>query len=142
MTYASDQAMKDIAALLEAVHRAGEWQDEHDDMLQRYRDARGEEAKGGWSWWAKSLDDESYTSEGATRADAVADLLVNDPAVGSVQVCEARVYNDELATLIGENDGIVWFADTRKIELLPTGKALDVARTSARYRPVSKGAPS
>lgn len=135
MSYASEQAMKDLESLMVAVLRYGDWLDAHDDILQRWRDSQGEAVLGGWTWWAKAISDEHYTSEGPTKADAVADLITSNPAVGPVQVCEARGYCDRIAQVMAKTTGVVWFARHEQRELLPTSKALDVARSSARFKP-------
>lgn len=44
--YASKQAMDDIEELLTLANRSGEWNPDHEPMLDRWRAARG--ARRGW----------------------------------------------------------------------------------------------
>ncbi|WP_408591626.1 hypothetical protein [Novosphingobium sp.] len=116
--YASKQALDDIEALLTLTNRSGEWNDDHEPILERWRTARGEAGLTPWRWWAKMADDDAYANELATRDEAIAWARREYPGKDIV-VVEARCFADEV-----EGDEVCMFAEMRHLErLLPEGRS-------------------
>lgn len=105
------QVLHDIESLLRGVSSAGEWQDEHEEILDRWRALRGEEGKSGWRWWWKRPGDDLYQTDHATRDEALAAALREDPAADdTVELIEARCWSDDI------NVEDAMFAESRNYE--------------------------
>lgn len=110
--YASQQAMDDIEALLTLANRSGEWNPDHEPMLDRWRAARGEAGLTAWRWWAKAADDDEYANELATREEAIA-WARREYRGEAITIVEARCFADQI-----EGEEICSFAEMRNLEQL------------------------
>jgi len=120
-TYAGQQAMDDIEALLALVHRAGEWDDSHDEILSRWRASRGEEGMSKWVWWAGEVGADLYGNELPTRQEAIEWARAEYGADAAIEVIEARCWDDEI-----EGEDNFYFAATRNHEVIsPDGRGFE-----------------
>lgn len=96
----ADEALKsaqdDIETLMRDLMASGEWEDEHDDILARWRERRGEAGMGGWRWWWKLPDDERYQTDHATREEAIAAACRDEPGAATIELIEARCWADDI----------------------------------------------
>lgn len=85
------------------------------DMLERWRESRGDIGKSEWRWWWKEGDDELYFSDHASRADALAEAQREQgSAAASIEIIEARMWNDDVL----DGDENIAFAESRNHEVL------------------------
>jgi hypothetical protein len=61
-----------IEKLLCDIYTSGDWDIEHDDLLDEWRAARGDAAKDHWVWWAGDCDDDSYAHQADSREAVIA----------------------------------------------------------------------
>lgn len=104
------QVLSDIETLLQDVSAAGDWGDEHEEILERWRALRGEAGKDGWRWWWKQPGDDLYNTDHATRDEALAAALIAEPAAIEVELIEARCWSDDI------NAESAMFAESRNYE--------------------------
>lgn len=88
--------LDDIETLLRLVEASGECNDDWHDILERWRRACGEEAMAEWRWWWKATYDDLYQTDHATREDALAAALREQPALTVVELIEARSWADDI----------------------------------------------
>jgi hypothetical protein len=101
-----------IEKLLGHLWAAGEWDDEHEDFLDQWRAARGEDGMDVWRWWIGEIDGESYDEDFASRDEAITEGRNRYADEGEFQIVEARTFND----LVKEAEDISPFAQTRNFE--------------------------
>jgi len=104
--------LDDIETLLRLLEASGERGDDWDDILDRWRRARGEDGMAEWRWWWKATYDDLYQTDHATREDALAAALAEESALTVVELIEARCWADDIDV---EN---AKFADSRNYEKL------------------------
>lgn len=105
----------DIERLLRAAWAGGEWADEHEEALQRWRARRGERGKTGWRWWWKLPEGDLYATDHTTREEALIEALRQEPGVETIELIAARCWDDDLK----DGDDTQWFADERNHEIVP-----------------------
>jgi hypothetical protein len=104
-----------IEALLQLIYRAGEFQDEHYDMLDAWRKARGDAAMDAWRWWIGGPDsDELYEDEFASEMEALAAGDLRYAAEGKFRIVEARGWADSVEDGADE----IGFAATRNASVV------------------------
>jgi hypothetical protein len=108
----------DVETLLRTVFAAGEAEDEHYEILSRWRDARAEKAMSAWSWWWKLPEDESYQTDEPSREDVLATGRREEPDAAAIEIIEARLWADDIE---GEEESR--FADSRNNEIVQTPPA-------------------
>lgn len=108
-----DALSADIEALLGMARSDHAGDDEYEDIVDRWRSARGEAAYDGWRWWWREGDDDSYRADHATREAALAEALREAHPAASIHLIEARCWADDL----NDGDEIMPFADMRNSEI-------------------------
>lgn len=111
----ADQLHEDLGDCLRLIHSAGEWNDDHEAMLARWREDRGPGAMTPWHWSAKLKGDELYGPEYLTRAEAIEWARKEYGLDEAIEVIEARTWNDDI-----RGDDTMWFAESRNHEVLGT----------------------
>ncbi len=110
----TQQLMKDLEACLRLIRENGGWTTYHDEILDRWRAARGIAAKTGWSWWARKVGEELYEEEFETRDAAIAWGVKNLEPQVEFELIEARCWADDI-----EGDEASWFAESRNHTIIP-----------------------
>lgn len=111
---ASPEVMAVVERLLIDLWKSGEWQSEHDALVDQWRDARWEAGMGPWVWWAASDGgDDCFTVEASTREQVIADARREFPTEQLI-IVEARSWDDRLK----EGDDYSPFAMMRNREIL------------------------
>lgn len=104
-----------IEDLLQLIYRAGEFQDEHYDMLDAWRNARGDRAMDAWRWWIGGPDDdELYEDEFASEMEALAAGDRRYADEGKFRIVEARGWADSVEDGADE----IGFAATRNARVV------------------------
>ncbi|BBD98017.1 hypothetical protein SAMIE_1015180 [Sphingobium amiense] len=85
-----------IEDLLNLIWCSGEWTDEHQDMLEAWRKARGEAAMSNWSWWIGDVDDDLYAYDFTSETAALDAGDRRFSAEGRFRIAEARCWNDNV----------------------------------------------
>ena len=111
----SDAAHQVVERLLSDLYKGGEWQDEHEDLLDQWRDARGEDAKTDWHWWAGDVDNDVYSFDAATRDEVIAMGRREFRSDGKFRIVEARLWSD----FIKDGADVCDFAETRNYAVIP-----------------------
>lgn len=109
-----ETAHEAIERLFSRLYIVGDWDEEDENLLGLWRDARGDAAKDDWSWWVGYVDDESYGEDAASRDQAIEIGRTRYGEDGEFQIIEARLWADSVkeAAEVGE------FAETRNHEIM------------------------
>ena len=119
---ASDHPVHDaIESLLSHIYASGEWDDDHELLLDQWRGALGEGAMGNWEWWIRDIDDESYEDTFATREAAIEAGKRRYADEGRFEIIEARLWSDA----VKEGEDVSEFAAQRNHEVIRCGGAND-----------------
>lgn len=109
------EASDTIEKLLAGIWGQTEWSDDHDEILDKWREARGDAAYDHWTWWVgDSCEGESYSYNCETREEALEYGRREFKHEGSFRIVEARVWADD----VKEGDEITEFAETRNAETI------------------------
>lgn len=103
-----------IEKLLGDIYRSGDWTDDHEDILDQWRAARGDDAKDNWAWWVGEVGCETYSFGPETRDAAIADGRREYGQDGKFEIIEARLWNDD----VKEGEETMWFAESRNKEVV------------------------
>ena len=109
------EIMDDVETLLTALYSTGEWDDDHEIILKRWREARGDAGKGGWAWWCGVPGEPLYEIDGliSTREAAIRAGHESEAPGDKFQIIEARCWNDDV-----QGDENCFFAETRNHEVI------------------------
>lgn len=110
----SDAMDQVVERLFYDLWRGGEWNDEHEELLQQWRAARGDAAFDHWIWWFGDVEGDSYDEEADTRDAAIALGTARYLAEGQFRIVEACLWNDN----VKEGEEISEFARTRNGETI------------------------
>lgn len=116
------ERQKDMETLLGDHFGDFDWEPDHDDILARWRANQPNGGMTDWRWWVGGIDDELYSDEVASRAEAIArgkKGFSSDSWTSGFQIIEARCWNDTI-----EGDDEARFAQQRNHEKFPTGEAV------------------
>ncbi|MDE1914695.1 MAG: hypothetical protein KGJ57_17655 [Sphingomonadales bacterium] len=104
-----------LASLETAIRTLRDAGEDYEDLLKVCRAAQGEDAKGQWEWWARSLeeDDEPYRNSQPSREAILEWARTEYGPAASIDVIEARLWSDDL-----EGDEFMPFAETRNHEII------------------------
>lgn len=101
-----------VGDLLERVYNTAEFTDADVDLIDKWREARGEAGMGAWDWWAKLPGDDLHSVCGASRDDVIACARREWPDEPEIRIVEARMWADWYAEVDQESN----FAQTRNAE--------------------------
>lgn len=110
------EIMDDVEALLADIYQSGEWYEEHEAILRRWRLSRGDAGMGGWEWYCGDVGEPEYNigvPYPSTRDAAIRAGNQNMEAGQRFQIMEARCWNDEI-----EGYENCFFAETRNHEVI------------------------
>jgi len=110
-----EMALADIETLLREVRSFGEWSDDDETILARWRGWRGEAGMTEWRWWWKLPDDDLYRTDHPSRNEAFAMAIAEEPGAAVVELIDARSWNDDITA--GDQD-TEWFAESRNHEIV------------------------
>lgn len=110
----SESTHKIIEQLLHDIYAAGDWTDDHEMMLDQWREARGEAGKAAWKWWVGEVGDEAYALDERSRDDAIRCGHEEFSREGQFQIVEARMWAD----IVKEGEDVTGFAETRNGEVI------------------------
>jgi hypothetical protein len=85
-------------------------------MLERWRAAKGDDAKDPWRWWAMESGGDLYENDLDTRDEAILWAQREYGPDAEIEIIEARTWAD---CILGDEN--MMFAETRNHEKLRTG---------------------
>jgi hypothetical protein len=103
-----------IEKVLSRLYAVGDWDDEDEEVLGQWREARGEAAKDHWRWWVGYVDAESYGQEADTREEAIEIGQARYGEDGKFAIIEARLWADD----VKEGAEFGEFAEARNHEIV------------------------
>lgn len=106
-----------IERLLYDLHNGGEWNEEHEALLDQWRDARGDGAKGAWRWWVGYPNCESFGEDADSREQAIEIGKRSYVEEGSIEIVEARLWADN----VKEGEDVSAFAESRNRDTIAIG---------------------